>query len=284
MTARPRIERPIFIVSSPRAGSTLLFQVLRWSPSVFTPNGESHVLIEGVAGLHPRDREWESNRLTAEDATKAVVSQLDERFLADLRARDGSRELPRRVQMLEKTCKNLLRIPFLRALYPDALFVYLHRDARATISSLLDIWRAQTMVSYRDLPGWEGPGWTLTLVPGWREVNGKPLEEIVAHQWTQGMRILLDDLETLDDDSWCVASYDALVADPQTEALRLCEFANLAWDRILRAPLQPSWSTLTEPAPDKWRQNEEELARIEDHIRPVAERAEALFAAKRPTG
>jgi hypothetical protein len=266
------IERPVFIVSSPRVGSTLLFQMLWWSPSVFAPWGESHDIIEGIEALHPAAHGWESNRLTEEDATPEVASRLEERFLADVSARDGSRVLPARVRMLEKTTKNLLRIPFLRALCPDALFIVLHRDPLATISSLLDVWRSQTMVSYPELPGWQGPAWTLTLVPGWRAVNGKPLEEIVAHQWSEGMRILLDDLETLDRRSWCVSTYDALIAEPQQELERLCAFAGLEWDQELTAPLPLSASTLTEPSPDKWLRNREALDRIAEHIAPVAER------------
>src|SRR5215212_5808279 len=210
---RRRIERPVFIVSPPRAGSTLLFQTLRRSPDVFTPGGESHALIEGIAGLHPADRGWESNRLTAEDASPAVASLLESRFAAELRSRNGSRVLPEPVRMLEKTSNNLLRIPFLRAIYPDAFFICLHRDPRATISSLIEVWRAQTMVSYPELPGWDGPRWTLTLVPGWRAMNGKALEEIVAHQWSEAMRVMLDDLESLDEGSWCAASYEALIAE-----------------------------------------------------------------------
>ncbi|HUP61611.1 MAG TPA: sulfotransferase [Thermoanaerobaculia bacterium] len=278
ITSQRRIERPVFIVSPPRSGSTLLFQTLWRSPSVFTPCGESHEIIEGIEGLHPAQRGWESNRLTADDASPAVAAELEARFLAELRARDGSRTLPARVRMLEKTTKNLLRIPFLRALYPDAFFIVLHRDARETIGSLLDVWRAQTMVAYRELPGWQGPGWTLTLVPGWREVNGKPLEEIVAHQWSEGMRIMLDDLEPLDPRSWCVASYDALIAEPQKEIERLCALTGLAWDRELAAPLPLAVSTLTEPSPDKWLRNREAIDRIADRIRPVAERARELFA------
>ena len=267
-----RIERPVFIVSSPRAGSTLLFQTLWRSPTVFAMPRESHELIEGIEALHPAQRGWDSNVLTEDDATPAIADELEARWLAELLARDGGNEFPARVRMLEKTSKNLLRIPFLRALYPDAFFVWLHRDPRATISSLLDVWRSQEMVAYPELPGWEGLKWTLTLVPGWRALNGKPLEEIVAHQWSEGMRILLDDLETLDPSSWCALSYEAFVANPQQEIVRLCALAGLGWDRELPATLPLSVSTLTPPSPDKWLRNAAELDRIADRIQSVADR------------
>ena len=275
---RRRIARPIFIVSSPRAGSTLLFETLAQSPTVFTPGGESHAIIEGIDALHPSQRAWDSNRLTEVDATPMIASVLETRFLTQLRARDGGRRLPLPLRMLEKTPKNALRIPFLRAIFPDAFFIYLYRDPRATISSMLEAWRSGRFVTYPELPGWHGPPWSLVLVPGWRDVNGRPLEEVVAHQWSETTRILLDDLEAMPPDSWSVAGYDALIADPQREVERLCAFVDIEWDRKLTAPLPRSRTTLTDPAPDKWRRNGELIDRIAEGIAPVADRALELFA------
>ena len=56
-----------------------------------------------------------------------------------------------------------------------------------------------------------------------------------------------------------MASYDRLVADPQSEIERICAFAGLSWDRQLAAPLPLSRHTLTSPEPEKWRHNGEEL-------------------------
>src|SRR5262249_6051022 len=47
---------------------------------------------------------------------------------------------------------NCLRIPFLRALFPDARFVFLRRDGRATISSLIEGWRAGSRYETYRLP------------------------------------------------------------------------------------------------------------------------------------
>ena len=64
--AIPRIDRPVFVVSSPRSGSTLLFETLARARELFTIGGESHRVIEAIPGLHPRDRDWSSNRLEAD--------------------------------------------------------------------------------------------------------------------------------------------------------------------------------------------------------------------------
>ena len=267
-----RFDRPVFIVSSPRSGSSLLFETLARAPGVFTPGGESHAIIEGIESLHPSAREWESNRLTSADATPDVVAKLERRFLDTLRDRRGDMRLPNRVRMLEKTPKNALRIPFLKAAFPDALFIYLYRDPRATISSMLDAWRSGRFVTYPSI------SWSLLLVPGWRELADRPLNELVAGQWETATRILLDDLEALPSDSWCVASYDRLVAEPQKEIERLCKFVGFGWDTQLTAPLPLSKHTLTPPGMQKLERNGPEIDAVYDSIRATADRARDVFA------
>jgi uncharacterized protein (TIGR03032 family) len=180
--------------------------------------------------------------------------------------------------MLEKTPKNSLRIPFLAAAFPDARFVYLYRDPRETISSMLDAWKSGRFVTYQDLPGWNGPAWSLLLVPGWRDVSGAPLAEVVTTQWATATAVMLDDLEQLDHDRWCVTSYDRLLDDAQGEMQRLCAFCEVDWDVELSGPLPLSRHTLDSPAPQKWLRNADELDPEWDRVREVAVRAHDVFA------
>lgn len=273
----PQLVRPVFIVSSPRAGSSLLFETLAQSPDLVTVGGESHQIIEAIPGLRPAAHDWHSNRLDAIDATPEQARALRERFFAELRDRNGHAPTgPAR--MLEKTPKNSLRVPFLQEVFPDAVFVYLYRDPRETVSSMLDAWRSSRFVMYPDLPGWTGTPWSLLLVPGWRELIGRPLAEIVTKQWATATSLLLDDLETLDPDRWCVTSYDRLVADPQVEMERLTTFAGVRWDVELPSDLPLSRHTLDSPHPDKWMRNAEELGEHWERIEEVATRAHSVFA------
>lgn len=276
----PLFDRPIFIVGSPRSGTSLLFETLAQAPGLWTIGGESHAAIEKVEALHPASHGWDSNRLTAEDATPESVRLLTRAFREGLRDRDGN-PVPadaRGLRFLEKTPKNSLRVPFLAAAYPDALFVYLYRDPRETVSSMLDAWRSGRFVTYPDLPGWPGPPWSLLLVPGWRELAGKDLAEIAVRQWHAATAQLLDDLEALPPGRWCVSGYDRLVADPQAEIRRLCEFLDLDFDRTLTPPLPLSRHTLTSPEPEKWRHNGEELKPVLPLVTEVAQRARDQFA------
>jgi hypothetical protein len=137
-------------------------------------------------------------------------------------------------------------------------------------------------VTYRDLPDWDGPPWSLLLVPGWRELSGKTLPEIVAAQWSSATRYLIDDLEALPPERWCVASYAQLVANPQREIDRLTRFLGAAWDREITGPLPNSRTTLTPPDPEKWRRNERALEIALSLVEDQAARARAIFAAALP--
>ena len=273
------LDRPVFIISSPRSGSTMLFEALMRTNEAYTIGGESHQLIESFASLTPAAHDWESNRLTEADVSPEIVGKLSESFVRRLRDRDGTFVKPGDiVRMIEKTPKNSLRIPFLAAAYPDAKFVYLWRDPRETISSMLDAWRSGKFVTYPDLPGWQGDRWSLLLTPGWRELIGASLPKIVATQWATATSLLLDDLEALEPDRWCVTSYSALLADPQSELTRLCSALDLTWDTEIDGGLPLSSTTLDAPQPSKWERNAEELKTVWEIVDAVAVRAHDVFA------
>ena len=272
------IERPIIIVSPPRSGSSLLFETMARSPQLYTIGGESHGIIEGIRGLHPRARDWDSNRLPSAAATPEVAAKLRAEFASRLRDADGAPPSAPSVRLLEKTPKNALRVPFLAEAFRDATFVYLYRDPRETVSSMLDAWRSGKFVTYPDLPGWDGPKWSLLLTPGWRELKGKSLAEIVTTQWATTTTALLDDLDRVGVGRWCVASYDRLLADPAAEIAQIAEFCELEWDVDLSDPLPLSRHTLDSPHPDKWKRNADELEPEWERVREAATRAHEVFA------
>lgn len=276
----PVFERPVFIVNPPRSGSSLLFETLAQAPGLYTVGGESHALIEGVEALGIQARQWESNRLTFDDADPEVIAQLRARFQHALRDRAG-RSAPRgqRVRMLEKTPKNALRIPFLRAAFPEARFIYLYRDPREVLASMMEAWESGRFRTYPNLPGWAGErAWSLLLTPGWRDLGRLPLHEVVAAQWAAATRIMLDDLEQIPADRRTVARYDVLVADPNAEVARLCLSMDLQWDRKLGDELPVAMHTVSKPRREKWREREAEIEAVLPDLRDLIERAERVAA------
>ncbi len=121
-------------------------------------------------------------------------------------------------------------MPFLDAAFDDAMFVYVHRDPAGSLAESLAIWRSGDAVTYPQLPGWSGPPWSFLLVPGWEELRGRDLAEVIVEQWVRTVGRLLDDLEALPAEQWCVTEHEALRADPAGELERLFGFLGLTWD------------------------------------------------------
>jgi len=255
----PSLRQPVFIVAAPRSGSTLLFETLATHQSLATLGGEAHWLVEGVPELRPGSPATDSNRLTAAALTPAIGERIRTAIRERLQDSAGQPVGEREVRFLEKTPKNALRIPFIRALFPDARFIFLWRDPRENISSIIEAWRSGGWITYPDLPGWEGP-WSLLLPPQWQLQRGRALPEIAAWQWDSANRYISDDLAALPREHWTVVRYDELQESAPATLDRLCAFLGLEVDsglaRRLAQPLPLSRHTHTPPARDKWRQNE----------------------------
>lgn len=269
-----RIERPIFIVSLPRTGSTLLFETLSRAPMLHTTGEESHHLIEGIEALSLKAHGHDSNRLDASSAVGEVIAQLRARFVQGLRDSSGGQvQAGRAVRMLEKTPKNALRVPFLAKVFPDALFVYLHRDPRQVLSSMADGWNSGLFVTYPTLPDWSGPSWSFLLTPGWRDLVGKDMAEIVAGQWSSATEVLLEDLSQLPSDRWLGVDYADLVAQPGATTARICAWAGVDWKGPEDERLPLSRFTLTPPDAEKWRKNAAWVESVVDAKRDLVIRA-----------
>ena len=284
----PVFEKPVFILSAPRVGSTLLFETLTTFPDIWTIGRESHETIEGIEELHPSRFGYVSNRLTQEHATQHLASELKKRFARQLKDRDGrlflnlsGKKRPRSVRFLEKTPKNALRVPFLNTVFPGARFIFLYRDPKESISSLMEGWRSRRYVSYRDLPGWPFREWSFLLVPGWTGFAEASIAEIAAFQWMTANNSIMDDLEQIPTDSWLPVSFRDLVEKPGETVKGIATFADLRWDegieKKVSQPLPVSTLALTKPAPEKWRMNYEDIMRVLPAVKPVMNRLEALI-------
>ena len=260
------LESPIFIVAAPRSGSTLLFETLAHSENLCSVGGEAHWLVENHEDLRPGAPGVDSNRLTADQATDAhrdsIISQIVERLVDSV----GNTVSPHDNRVfLEKTPKNALRIPFFNHIFPQARFVFLWRDPRENISSIIEAWRSGRFRTYKQVAGFDGP-WSLLLPPGYQQCRNRPLEEIAAFQWECTNRIIMGDLESLDPERSLAVCYGDLIADPAGSVQQVLDFANIRIDPALRHhlqhPLPHSRYTQTPPKAEKWRMNETEIERV----------------------
>lgn len=270
----PWFDRPIFILSSPRAGSTLLYEVLSNSSVLWTVGGESHAIIEGIPELRITHYNFASNFLPASAATPEIKIRLKKRFIEQLRNFDKELYQPAvhgPVRFLEKTPKNSLRIEFLNELFPDALFVYLVRQPAQNISSIIEAWRSGRFVTYPRLPGWTGP-WSLLLPGGWQRLVGRPLVDIAAYQWASANYAICTALKTIAPMRWLMLDYDQLVNSPDLVVKRIAEFCDISVNAQLVAAssgqLALSRYTLTPPDPNKWKNNKEVLMSVWSQLTP----------------
>jgi hypothetical protein len=289
---RELLREPVIVLSAPRSGSTLLFEQLAALPGIWSIGGESHGVFRAFPGLRAENERLDSGCLDAAHADEGTAEAFRRCIAFLLRNHFGQpwigigrEHRPKHVTLVEKTPRNALNVPFLRRVFPDARFVYLYRDARATIASLVEAWRVGLetgrFVTYRDLPGWDRPAWCFLLPRGWQQQVGKTLFEIATFQWTACTEKLLDDLREIDDSRCAAVRYEDLVADPGPTVQRLARFAGLDYSApsANSRSLPLSRTTLSPPHPDKWRRWEREIEALAGSINDTERRVHR--AAKR---
>src|SRR5690606_4960518 len=108
-----------------RSGTTWLGSLLRELPGVAYWEEPRHVWVRGNASTG-------DDRLTSEEARPAVRRAVRRRFERYVRERGSDR-------LAEKTPSNCLRVPFVRAIFPDAKFLLVVRDGRSVLRSTGEI-------------------------------------------------------------------------------------------------------------------------------------------------
>jgi uncharacterized protein (TIGR03032 family) len=257
-----------------------LYRSLARAPGVFSA---STPILDGIFELRPENREWDGNRLTAADIQPRAVEDLRGSLKGGLADSSGNRPGidATGLRWVDGQPRNALRVPFLAAIAPDAQFVYIHREPAETIPAMLRVWEAGRRVSYPELPGWGGPPWSLPLVPGWRELAGKPLPEVVTEQWLRLTGTLLDDLQALPPERWCVTDFKVLLNDPQRELERICEFVAIEASEDVTRPLRSLRDQLAVSGEEDATEIPQELRDLLPRTERLAERSRELLA--RPT-
>ena len=269
---------PVFIVSPPRSGSTMLFETMARAPRLFTIGDESHRLIEGVPQLSPESRGFESNRLLAEDATPAMAETLRRRFYEALRDRDGQRPPPDQpVRMLEKTPKNSLRVPFLARVFPEARFIYLYRDPRQVLSSMIEAWTTGRFRTYPQLPGWTGRG----VVAVARARLARADRAAAARDRGGAMERSHTAADRRSRGAAGRAAHDRALRRagrrPDSRDAALYAATGLDWDEA-EISLRLSKYTVSPPDADKWRRHSAEIEAVLPSLAEQVARAERFAA------
>ena len=269
--ARAESADPIFVVGCSRSGTTVTYETIALSPRLVSFGHEIPEFWDNLWG--PRNNGWESEAAGAEAARPEHRRAAQRYFFQRL----GTG------QVLDKTCINVMRVPYLHRLFPQARFVYIHRDGRDNVSSLIDGWMHDGHFGLSKLLGPLpcavniGGGtfrdWSFLLPPGWRAYNDAPLEEVCAFQWLTANRLALDALAKLPAEQWIRLRYEDLFERPVEMFREVFERLGLPFDDSVRArsaSLDARPTSIVRGAPKKEKWKERHAAMIERILPRIA--------------
>lgn len=250
------VDRPMFILGPPRSGTTLLYRCVGSHPRVSYFNRANRKFVSSPRlawfltrlGLY-RDKPRESHRiwwrfndrsdhycLTAADATAEMKAWFHRTIAGVLAARGADR-------FVAKLPSHALMIPWLKELFPDALFVVCRRDWRAVVGS--------TVIKRRKDVDWFG-----NKARGWQEVWDAPPEIGAAWAYVKTFEAIEGEAREQPDrfhEIW----YEGLCAAPAATMEDLSRFCGLPWDAAARAafpddirPPSEKWRTTGVPSPE----------------------------------
>src|SRR6266498_617674 len=125
---RSQATDPVFVVGCSRSGTTVTYETIAMSPRLLSFGHEIPEFWDSLWG--PRTNGWESEAAGAEVARPEHRDAAQRYFFQRLGLG----------RVVDKTCINVMRVPYLYRLFPQARFVYIHRDGRDNVSSLMDGW------------------------------------------------------------------------------------------------------------------------------------------------
>lgn len=273
---RPAMPDPVFVVGCSRSGTTVTYETLAATSQFLTFGYEIPQFWNALYG--PLNNGWDS------EAANAKHAQSEHR---DAAFRYFYQRLGRG-RVLDKTCINTLRLPYLYRLFPQARFVFIHRDGRDNISSMMDGWRHGRTDGGFGLEHFFGPfpepvainggefrEWHFFLPPGWRDYNQASLEEVCAFQWISANRLALDAARKIPPQQWIQIRYEDILDRP-VEAFRgVFERLDIPFDDTIKARCasldrRPTSIVKGVPKRQKWKEhNPQAIARILDRIGPM---------------
>jgi protein-tyrosine sulfotransferase len=209
-------ERFIFVGGAPRSGTTLVQNMLDMHPAI--AGGPEFLHLTKILALRDSLKKKVANGridafCSAVDVDRAVRGMI-EALLLPLADREGRRLLS------EKTPANCLVFEPLMELFPRARCVFVLRDPRAIVASMLEVGRRGRAMGLSPRP------------------YTRSLRAAVAHVeacFHAGFAA-----EKAAPDRVLAVEYAALVTDPATETRRICAFLGLPWSPEMRIPASRS--------------------------------------------
>lgn len=274
-------EPPIIIIGAARSGTNMLRDLLTRLPDFVTwPCDEINYIWRHGHRAHPSDE------LSREDAEPRVRSYIRRRF-----RRIGA---PRETSVVvEKTCANSLRVGFVDAIFPEARFVFIHRDGRDVVASALKRWRAPFEPTYvlakaryvplSDVPYYASRyainrihrlisrekrlrSWGPRFAGMDDALQRHSLPEVAAMQWARSVERSYEDLEQIDESRIIRTAYEDLVSSPVQEVRRILEFLDM---ELPAATIREMTAGLSASGVGRWKTDLDDTAKAK--VAPIVE-------------
>jgi hypothetical protein len=242
------LKPPIFLIGNYRSGTTIAQKLIGLHPDIVTWYEPRTLWLYA----DPARRHDEFGKT---DATAKVVSYIRGRFL-EYQSRHGGR------QIMENTPSNVLRVPFVHEVFPEAIFLYITRNPFSCISSMELKWqRTKTLKGLRRTlavtPVTQLHYYAKDLIrqmiskkvlkrkytpiygPRYKGID-RDLKEndkltVIARQWARGNRKAREDLARLGTGRVFSFRYEDLMEDPEPVLRRIYEHCGLrCTDDIVR--------------------------------------------------
>ena len=231
--------RPVIIIGAPRSGTNMLRDVLTSFDGISTwPCDEINYIWRHGNVRYPSDE------IPAIRATPAIQNYIQQRF-SDIRQKYSAGIV------VEKTCANSLRVPFVDAVVPNAKYIFIYRDGIDATGSAKERWTAELDISYilekvRYVPKMDLPyyalryfwariyrlisrekrlafwGPALDNMPSILENN--TLNEVCALQWQRCVDKAEEAFSAMPVDKVVRVCYEDFVRQPTRELTRILEF------------------------------------------------------------
>lgn len=202
------IKEPIFIIGPPRSGSTMLFEGLiqLGHISIFTHREADHHWIRVIPYSSRQDF---SDYISLEEMTPQRQRYLRASLYAEAVRGRARRECRGRrlrehfglesIEYIDKTIANCFRLDLLVHMFPDLRMIFLVREPRANIASMIEGWSERNRFGKAPLTphiervrGASIPHWSYPAPPGWAKTLSWSLPEICTWSWERHVRYILD--------------------------------------------------------------------------------------------
>jgi len=235
----------VFIIGAPRSGTNMLRDVITSFENVETwPCDEVNYILR-----HGNVR-FQSDEFPPELARQSVKKYLQKTFKKYAKKQNAK-------LLVEKTCANSLRVPFLNEVFPKAKFIFIYRDGVDATGSAKLRWTAKLDIRYIlekvkfvpliDLPYYgfryfwarlhrffssekRLAFWGPALNNMQNILISHTLDEVCAIQWQQCVEKAEQGLRTIEPERIHRVSYESFVNNPKKDLEKILNFLDVKAD------------------------------------------------------